>query len=75
MLNKLNLKKVILFVLLLISNLVFGQQIEMADKMRESGKIYVVVAVLVTVFIGIIIYLIAQERRLKKIEKELGEEN
>jgi membrane protein DedA with SNARE-associated domain len=75
MLNKLNLKKVILFVLLLISNLAFGQQIEMADKMRESGKIYVVVAVLVTVFIGIIIYLIAQERRLKKIEKELGEEN
>ena len=75
MLNKLNLKKVILFVLLLISNLVFGQQIEMADKMKESGKIYVVVAVLVTVFIGIIIYLIAQERRLKKIEKELGEEN
>ena len=75
MLNKLNLKKVILFVLLLISNLVFGQQIEMADKMRESGKFYVVVAVLVTVFIGIIIYLIAQERRLKKIEKELGEEN
>lgn len=73
MLNKLNLKKVILFVLLLVNNLAFGQQVEMADKMRESGKIYVVVAVLVTVFIGIIIYLISQERRLKKIEKELGE--
>jgi membrane protein DedA with SNARE-associated domain len=73
MLNKLNLKKVILFVLLLISNLAFGQQIEMADKMRESGKIYVVVAVLVTVFVGIVVYLLAQEKRIKKIEKELGE--
>jgi hypothetical protein len=62
MLNKLNLKKVILFVLLLISNLAFGQQIEMADKMRESGKIYVVVAVLVTVFVGIVVYLLAQEQ-------------
>ena len=66
MLNKLNLKKVILFVLLLISNLAFGQQIEMADKMRESGKIYVVVAVLVTVFVGIVVYLLAQEKRIKK---------
>ena len=73
MLNKLNLKKVILFVLLLISNLAFGQQIEMADKMRERGKIYVVVAVLVTVFVGIVVYLLAQEKRIKKIEKELGE--
>ena len=73
MLNKLNLKKVILFVLLLISNLAFGQQIEMADKMRESGKIYVVIAVLVTVFVGIVVYLLAQEKRIKKIEKELGE--
>jgi len=75
MINKLNLKKVIIIVLLFVSNFAFGQNVEMADVMRANGKIYVVVAVLATVFLGIIIYLISQENRLRKIEKELREEN
>lgn len=47
-----------------------GSDIEMADIMRAEGKIYVVVGVIALIFIGIVLYLISIERRLKKIEKE-----
>lgn len=42
---------------------------EMADVMRSNGKIYVVVAVIVAIFAGIIIYLIRLDRKLTKLEK------
>jgi hypothetical protein len=42
---------------------------EMADAMRSNGKIYVVVAVLVTILIGIVLYLIKLDRKIKKLEK------
>jgi uncharacterized protein HemY len=41
----------------------------MADTMRSNGKIYVVVLVLATIFAGIIIYLIALDRKIRKFEK------
>jgi len=44
--------------------------VEMADTMRSSGKIYVVIGVICIVFIGLAIYLFSIDRRLKKIEKE-----
>lgn len=42
---------------------------EMADALRSSGKIYVVVLVLVSIFIGIIAYLVRLERKISKLEK------
>jgi len=47
-----------------------GQDVEMADTMRSSGKIYVVIGTIVIVFTGLAIYLFSIDRRLKKIEKE-----
>jgi CcmD family protein len=47
-----------------------GQPVEMADEMRSSGKIYVVIGTIVIVFAGLAIYLFSIDRRLKKIEKE-----
>jgi CcmD family protein len=47
-----------------------GQDVEMADKMRSEGKIYVVIGTIVIVFAGLAIYLFTIDRRLKKIEKE-----
>ena len=41
----------------------------MADTMRSSGKIYVVIATISIIFIGLAIYLFSIDRRLKKIEK------
>lgn len=61
----------LLFVLL--SATAFSQEVEMADKLREEGKIYVVVVVVAIVFIGIIGYLIAQDKRIKKLEKQQEE--
>lgn len=44
---------------------------EMADQMRASGKIWVVVAVLAIIFAGIIIYLIRLDRKITRLEREV----
>lgn len=43
-------------------------EVAMADTFRADGKIYVVVAVLATIFAGIVVFLIATESKLKKLE-------
>ena len=45
---------------------------DMAEGLRTSGKIYVVVLVLATIFAGIIAFLIYLERRLSRIEREIS---
>ena len=42
---------------------------EMADALRSSGKIYVVVLVICTIFAGIILFLVYLERKIRKMEK------
>lgn len=65
------MKKITTFlVLLIISNYTFAQnQIEMATGLRSSGKIYVVVLVLLTIFVVLGIFLFMLDRRIKKLEK------
>ena len=59
----------ILFIFAMLSS--FAQEnVEMAEELRSSGKIYVVVAVIVVIFLGIATYLFYLERRLSKLEKE-----
>lgn len=43
---------------------------EMADLMRSSGKIWVVVAVLAVIFAGIFAYLIRLDRKITRLERE-----
>lgn len=68
------MKKILVSALLLLcSAAVFAQQgapIQMADGLRSSGKIYVVVVTIAIIFSGLAIYLFSIDRRLKKIEKE-----
>lgn len=68
------MKKIFVLAFLLLSyTALFAQQnqpVEMADVMRSSGKIYVVIATITIIFIGLAIYLFSIDRRLKKIEKE-----
>jgi hypothetical protein len=64
------------YILLLSGNL-FAQAtgseaVPMADKLREDGKIWVVVAVVTIVFTGIAINMLRIDFRLKKIEKDLN---
>jgi CcmD family protein len=62
----------VLFCLALCSIAAIAQQpnnVEMADTMRSSGKIYVVISIICIIFVGLAIYLFSIDRRLKKIEK------
>jgi hypothetical protein len=52
-----------------------NQSIEMADAMRANGKIYVLVAIVLLIFIGFIFYTIKTEQKVKKLEKELEDKN
>ena len=47
-----------------------NQPVEMADTLRSSGKIYVVIVTVAIIFTGLAIYLFTIDRRLKKIEKD-----
>lgn len=59
------------FALLLTTFAQPASEVEMADAMRASGKIYVVVTVLSIVFTGIVVYLITLDRKISKLEKEI----
>jgi hypothetical protein len=54
-----------------LNTLAFAQneKPEMADVMRSNGKIYVVVAVCLTILLGLIFYVILIDRKLSKLEK------
>ncbi len=43
----------------------------MADLMRSNGKIYVVVAVVATILIGLIAYMIRVDKKISTLEKDL----
>lgn len=45
------------------------QQVEMADTMRSNGKIYVVVAVCLTILLGLFLYVYNVDRKIGKLEK------
>lgn len=45
-------------------------EIEMADTFRAEGKIYVVVAVVLIILIGLFAYLIHLDRKLAKLERD-----
>lgn len=47
-------------------------KVQMADKFRADGKIYVVIAVLVTILLGLFIYVIRLDRKITKLEKDFN---
>ena len=71
-------KNISLLVLLLgISLNLFAQEsvnqsVEMADRFRADGKIYVVVAVILVILIGMFVYLVRLDGKISKVEKELN---
>jgi hypothetical protein len=72
------MKRISLFLiyLLLIAGNLYAQSpepaVSMADKLREDGKIWVVVAVIAIIFAGIAINMLRIDAKLRKIEKELN---
>ena len=45
--------------------------VEMADTFRSEGKIYVVIAIIAIIFIGLIIYLVSIDRKVSGIERKI----
>jgi CcmD family protein len=56
-----------------LANMAFAQNAEMADKFRSEGKIYVVVAIVLIVLTGLIIYLFLMDRKMNKLERMIHE--
>lgn len=74
LLNKYFKSYALTLVFLLMSAVGFSQNpndVEMADVMRENGKIYVVVGVLSIILAGMFVYLIFLNQKISKLEKEL----
>jgi CcmD family protein len=46
-----------------------SKPVEMADTMRSNGKIYVVVAVCLTILFGLFIYVFSLDRKISRLEK------
>jgi CcmD family protein len=61
--------------LVMLPAILTAQPIEMADTMRAQGKIYVVVAILLLIFAGLITYLVMLDRKISKIEKKLPQDS
>lgn len=62
----------LMFLFLLTQNLLFAESSH-DQFMRSNGKIYVVIGVIVSIFVGFVLFMLIMERRLKKLEKELKE--
>ena len=57
---------------LVLSTVAFAQdKPEMADTMRSNGKIYVVLAVCITILAGLILYVASIDKKIGKIEKDI----
>ena len=73
-----SMKKIKYFLLTLIansSNLIAVAQtdpsnVQMADTMRSNGKIYVVVAVILTILAGLVLYIVRLDKKISRLEKE-----
>jgi len=68
--NKIFYRLVFVISCLMCNTILFAQdnKPDMADLMRSNGKIYVVVAVCLTILIGLFIYVFLLDRKIKKLE-------
>ena len=70
-----HLKKMLVFIVFAILNINLMAQdstekVGMADVMRSNGRIYVVIAVVLTILFGLILYLVRLDRKINRMEKQ-----
>ena len=65
--------KFLLFAVLLLAG--FSAAAQQPDLMRSNGRIYVVVAVMVAILIGLLLYLARLDRRIRRLEKDSEQGN
>jgi hypothetical protein len=62
------MNKLLLYIVGFFLTMLQAQPVEMADKFRADGKIYVVVAVILLILFAMILYLFRLDRKIKKLE-------
>jgi len=67
------IKALLIFLGSFFSPLLFAQEVEMADTMRSEGKIYVVVAILLLILLGLVLYVFLTDRKITQLEKKITE--
>ncbi|MBX2891990.1 MAG: CcmD family protein [Saprospiraceae bacterium] len=67
-------RKVFIIILLLTISLPVSWAQGNRDFMRETGKINVVVGVILLIFLGIVWYLVRLERKLTRLEHQLNDD-
>ena len=72
---KISIKIVFALMFLVVSRTAYGQNAEMADAFRAEGKIYVVVAIILIVLTGLILYLFLLDRKMDKLERMIHAKN
>ncbi|MGC1240247.1 MAG: CcmD family protein [Chryseosolibacter sp.] len=70
---KTSLKYLLALCLSVFAEKAFAQNAEMADTFRSEGKIYVVVAIVLIVLTGLIVYLFLLDRKISKLEQMIQE--
>ena len=63
------LSALITSLLLTLINYAQDDKVEMADTMRSNGRIYVVVAVVVLILLGLFLYLVRLDKKITRLEK------
>ncbi|MDV3308357.1 MAG: CcmD family protein [Cyclobacteriaceae bacterium] len=65
------MKYMLTLVCLIASAVAQAQEtVEMADKLRAEGKIYVIVVIILIVLAGLLTYLFMLDKKITKLEKE-----
>ena len=65
---------IITVILSALSAFAQASDVAMADQMRTDGKIYVVVAVLGTILLGFLGYVVFLDKKITKIEEQIKKE-
>ncbi|WP_462253021.1 CcmD family protein [Ekhidna sp.] len=65
--------KFLLGIILILGTQYAQAQVEMADKFRGEGKIYVVIAVILIILAGFFFLLFKLDKRAKRLEEEVSE--
>ena len=64
------MNRILYLLMLLIGTPALAQAQTFDNLMRSSGRIYVVIAVLLIIFVGIILYIVRIDRKISKLKKD-----
>jgi len=63
------MRRVIFILYFLLFTLIVNAKESTGNIMRDNGKIYVVIAVMLAILAGLVLYLVRLDRKISKLEK------